>query len=215
MRTFLTTCAAFFFASVAAQDATPITNTTVAFDDSELSGFQPVKANIAPGNESDPNYRKWKSQFFLEAGELQKAAFVNGPQYPKGYSKYMYAIGMEDKTIVTKNVPNTPKYRWRPLWTPGNTHEMLFNYGTGNCLDAWWDGPVLRLHGWTCDMDNQNQYWIFVWRAPELSLQYIRHKSNPDYCLTVNGITSESNPYAVTIEKCTWRVEQQQLTSDL
>ncbi|KDO26447.1 hypothetical protein SPRG_08250 [Saprolegnia parasitica CBS 223.65] len=150
--------------------------------------------------------------------------FVNGPSFANmgGLSKFTYALSMDGQTVTsTPTMQSTGTHHWRlregwPPYPDGSVRrEWVVHPDPKNfqCLDAWWDGPTLRVHGWECDKANFNQMWLIEYDSDLLwKTVFIRPRHSPEYCLTVNGLTSSyNNPYAVVLDKCTWRVEQQQI----
>ena len=128
--------------------------------------------------------------------------FVNGPSFAKqgGNSKFNYALSMSGKTVTT--TPHMLAYgahhwRLRDGWPPYPDNivrrEWIVHPDPNNflCLDAWWDGPTLRVHGWECDRANMNQMWLVEYDDTKLfKVVYLRPRHSPEYCLTVNGLTS-------------------------
>ncbi|EQC37815.1 hypothetical protein SDRG_04839 [Saprolegnia diclina VS20] len=215
---------------VAAAAAAPLNDTTNA---NRTAPYDPLYEQLAARFRADYN----DTQYLTTSPALKHISnledrpvfyeynfFVNGPSFANvgGNSKFNYALSMTDKTVTTTPYMfgwGAHHWRLRDGWPPYPDNiprrEWIVHPDPKNflCLDAWWDGPTLRVHGWECNRANINQMWLVEYDDTKMfKVVFLRPRHSPEYCLTVNGITSSyNNPYAVVLDKCTWRVEQQQI----
>ncbi|RHY21664.1 hypothetical protein DYB36_011548 [Aphanomyces astaci] len=101
-----------------------------------------------------------------------------------------------------------PRKGFEPVWKSvylGHDNFGLSFYQERTCLDAYWDGPVLKVHQWGCEFYNRNQWWLFNMHSDKQQL--LKHAVHTDWCLQTNGVGIHNHPQMV---KCNKAIQEQQ-----
>ncbi|RHY83167.1 hypothetical protein DYB35_011199, partial [Aphanomyces astaci] len=67
-------------------------------------------------------------------------------------------------SVNQQTVARPPPRRFEPVWKRvilAHGNFGLSFYEERTCLDAYWDGAVLKVHQWGCEFYNRNQWWLF------------------------------------------------------
>ncbi|RHY33943.1 hypothetical protein DYB32_001270 [Aphanomyces invadans] len=193
-------------AVAAAVPSTP--NTTVV---AKTSCFD--QPTIVFPNGSNSTYECWVNQFqgfdtdspdsFLSDCNARNNGYcffigndrVTAPSL--GYDYYVTSLNQHTATVRQSSSDAV----WRRVEMAYGTMGLYFN-ADGTCLDAYWQGGVLKVHQWVCEFGNANQWWRY---AMHNDIQLFEHGTHVGWCLQTNGYG-----YNVEMVRCNWDIVEQQ-----
>ncbi|KAF0695731.1 Aste57867_13467 [Aphanomyces stellatus] len=168
-------------------------------------------------NGSNSTYECWLTQFppssggdDLNSAKDQCSQTQSLPCFQLGAPNRPEPAGLALRNGNAINVGNDPEAVWR-LMFHANGNKALYYYAENQCLDAYLEGGVLKVHGWECGGWNTNQYWKYVagnWGSTQL----VEHATHKGYCLQLNR---ELAVRQVELQPCRWNVYEQQLVLNM
>ncbi|RHY33947.1 hypothetical protein DYB32_001274 [Aphanomyces invadans] len=167
---------------------------------------------IVYSNGSNSTYECWRRQFpsfnvdmpnnqMDNCHAANVCFYIGNDIHTSATLPQSYFLGAENSRTVT-----FPWYQGRwPVWKRvdmefGNVG--LYYYTDGTCLDAYWQRDELKVHQWTCEFGNRNQWWRY---SLHNSLQLFEHAVHTGWCLQTNGIGDN-----VQMIRCNWGIQEQQ-----